>query len=69
MTDQQPGVEPLEPPSLDDIYAEERESVVERVDRYADLVFDDDEAVDLVERRPHHVVVVLVAHEGLTLTP
>ena len=70
MTDQQPGFEPLEPPSLDDIYAEERESVVERVDRYADLVFDDDEAVDLVERRPHHVVAVLVAHEGSRwLTP
>ena len=38
-----PGFEPLEAPDLDNLYDEERESVVERVDRYADLVFDDDE--------------------------
>jgi len=64
-----PGFEPLEAPDLDNLYDEERESVVERVDRYADLVFDDDEPEVPLERREHRVVAVLVTHNGARWLP
>jgi len=50
--------------ALDDLYEAERESVVERVDRYADTVFEDEQDEVPLVRRNHHVTAVLVTHDG-----
>jgi len=72
MTDQfEPEPQAVELPQAPsvDMYDDERESVVELVDRYGDLVFDDDKPVIEIDRRNHHVLAIMVTHEGSRWLP